>query len=134
VPRSLILGILLVASCVVRCNACQSPRSASNLHVSAAQMLTQRYAASRFKAWHIRATAVGGDCSVLQLQTEIILEDSMIEAMHYGAGRYDTYRGGMQQFLREHAFRGIAYRDVSGRVWIYGNVSPTEPEGLEPCH
>jgi hypothetical protein len=132
VLRSLIIGILLIAGCGMRCNARQSSRS--DQHVSAAQMLTQRYAASRFNAWHIRATAAGGDCSVLQLQTGIILEDSMIEAMHYGAGTYDTYRGGMQQFLREHAFRGIAYRDVSGRVWIYGKVSPTEAEKFEPCH
>jgi hypothetical protein len=108
-----------------------SPRP--NAHVAAANLLTQRYATSRFAAWRIRATARGNDCSVLVLQTSIILEDSMIEAMHYGAGSYDTYDGGMQQFTRDHRFRGVAYKDISGKIWTYGPVSRKEAEAAA-CH
>jgi hypothetical protein len=58
----------------------------------------------------------------------------MVEAMHYGAGAYDIYDGGVQQFLRERAFRGVAYKDGSGRVWTYGAVTQNEAEALVPCH
>jgi hypothetical protein len=131
--RTLLLGALLILT-GARCTAKRSATNdAATLHVTAARTLTQRYAASRFQAWHIRAAAAGSDCGVLLLQTEIILEDSMIEAMHYGAGSYDTYNGGVQRFLRVNAFRGVAYKDVSGRIWTYGSVSPDEAERLVAC-
>lgn len=120
----------LFAAMVLACLGCHSKPDA---HAAAANRLTQRYARSRFAEWHIRATARGGDCGVLVLQTSIILEDSMIEAMHYGAGSYDAYDGGLRQFTRDHRFRGVAYKDVSGRIWIYGAVSRKEAEA-PACH
>jgi hypothetical protein len=54
--------------------------------------------------------------------------------MHYGAGSYDTYKGGVQKFTRDHVFRGVAYKDVSGRFWTYGTVSPAETEQVVTCH
>lgn len=131
--RTLILSALLLLAAGTRCNANRPRLEGRDVHVIAAHALTQRYAASRFHTWNIKATAGGGDCSVLVLQTEIILDDSMIEAMHYGAGQYDTYSGGLQRFMREHDFRGMAYKDVSGRIWTYGKVSPSEAETLVPC-
>ena len=126
--RSILLVVLATA-----CIAKPPVTGHRDTHVTAAHALTQRYATSRFSAWHIRATAGGSDCAVLILQTGIILDDSMIEAMHYGAGSYDTYSGGMQRFMREHAFRAMAYRDVSGRIWTYGDVASDEAEALVPC-
>lgn len=115
--------------------SCDSRQATSrtNVHITAATLLTQRYAASPFAAWHIRATAAGNDCSVLVLQTEIILEDSMVEAMHYGAGAYNTFPGGVKQFTTDHAFRGVIYKDVSGRAWPYGAVTEREAEEVTPC-
>jgi len=111
--------------------SCNSPRS--DAHVTAAALLTQRCAAPPYTAWHIHATAAGSDCSVLVLQAEIILEDSMIEALHYGAGAYNTLPRGVKQFTADHAFRGVIYKDVSGRSWPYGAVTEREVEEVTPC-
>lgn len=113
--------------------SCKAGAPRSDTHVAAATLLTRRYAASPFAAWHIHATAAGNDCSVLVLQTEIILEDSMIEAMHYGAGAYNTFPGGVKQFTTDHAFRGVIYKDASGRSWPYGAVTEREAEEVTPC-
>ncbi len=102
--------------------ACEAP---TNPHAAAARLFTQRYAQSRFKAWNVRAAAVGGDCDVLLVETSIVLEDSMIEAMHY--------EGGVQRFYRDRRFRGVAYKDSSGRIWTYGGITTAEAETLKPC-
>lgn len=126
--RTLFIGALCI---LLSCNSKQAPPR-SDMHVTAATLLTERYATSPFAAWHIRATAAGSDCSVLVLQTGIILEDSMIETMHYGAGAYnDTIPGGVKKFLTDYAFRGVIYQDVSGRKWTYGAV--TEKEEVTRC-
>ncbi|HYC60322.1 MAG TPA: hypothetical protein VEK79_12235 [Thermoanaerobaculia bacterium] len=104
------------------------------MHIKHADHFTERYAQSRLARWNVHARAAGRDCAVLFVETSMILEDSMIEAMHYGAGAYDIHEGGVQQFLRERAFRGVAYKDRSGRLWTYGAVTPAEAEGLTPCH
>jgi hypothetical protein len=65
--------------------------------------------------------------------TAMIMDESMIEAMHYGAGAYDVYSGGVQQFCRERTFRAVVYRDPSLRTWTYGAVNETEAETLQPC-
>ena len=57
----------------------------------------------------------------------------MIEAMHYGAGAYDIYDGGVQHFYRVQTFRGVAYKDGSARVWTYGAVSAAEADGIRAC-
>jgi hypothetical protein len=112
--------ILLIA--MLAAIACGAP---ANPHAAAARLFTQRYAQSRFRAWHVRATAAGRDCDVLLVETSIVLEDSMIEAMHYD--------GGVQRFCREGSFRGVAYKDSSGRLWTYGGVTAAEAETLQPC-
>ncbi len=128
----LIIAVLILVACA-RCTK-RPAATPPDVHVTAARILMQRYAASRFRPWHIRVTAAGSDCRVLLLQADIILEDSMVEAMHYGAGSYDTYEGGVQQFLRTYSFRGASYQDASGHVWTYGNLSASEAERLVPCH
>lgn len=101
--------------------------------VTAAITFTERFAKSRFAGWHVRAKAAGNDCGVLLVETSLILDEAMIEAMHYGAGAYDVYRGGVQQFSRERAFRGVVYRDPSLRTWAYGATTVVEAETLRPC-
>jgi hypothetical protein len=126
--RTLFIGTLVM---LLSCNSKQASRP--NIHVTAATLLTERYAAAPFADWHIRAVAAGSDCSVLIVQTQIILEDAIIEAMHYGAGTYNTFPGGVKQFTTDHAFRGVIYKDVSGRSWPYGTLTEREQEGATPC-
>jgi hypothetical protein len=113
---------------------CEShPRSASN-HVAAANVFTDRYAHSRFARWNVRASARGRDCDVLLVETDMVMEDSMVEAMHYGAGAYGVVDGGVQRFYRDRSFRGVAYKDSSGRIWAYGGVTARDAATLSQCH
>ena len=113
-------------------SACQS-NQAADVHVAAAQTFTHLYAKSRLSGWKVHARAASTDCSVLLVETSIVMEESMIEAMHYGSGAYDVYDGGVQRFYRDRGFRGVAYRDTTGAVWAYGDVTAREAETLAPC-
>ena len=133
---AIILGMLLLTAVIT----CESNRlkpqrrpAASDGRIAAAHAFTRRYAQSRFSGWNIRAEAAGSDCDVLLVNTSIVLEESMIEAMQYGAGTYDIYEGGVQHFYREQTFRGVAYKDGSERVWTYGAVTVAETEGMTAC-
>ncbi|MCU1231111.1 MAG: hypothetical protein JWO97_3995 [Acidobacteria bacterium] len=114
------------------CKSNRSPARNRNVRISAASLFTKKYAQSRLSSWNVRGRAAGADCGVLFVDASIILEESMVEALHYGAGAYDVYPGGVQGFSRDHSFRGTAYRDLSGRVWTYGEISSTE--ALTSCH
>jgi len=103
------------------------------LRVSAANQLTGLYANSRLAAWNLQATAAGTDCDVVLVTTPIILEDSMVDALHYGAGAYAVYDGGVQRFCRDRAFRGAAYKDASGRIWTYGGITSGQAMKLRTC-
>src|SRR4051794_14423721 len=95
--RCLMILALLAAMCE------SHPRSPGK-HVAAANVFTQRYARSRFAGWKVRASARGRDCDVLLVETDMVMEDSMVEAMHYGAGAYGVVDGGVQRFYRDRAF------------------------------
>ena len=101
--------------------------------IAAASQLTKRCAASRLAKWNIRGIAAGADCSVLLVETSMVLDDSLVEAIHYGTGPYAVVEGGVRQFTRVRAFRGVAYRDRIGRVRTYGDLTHTEAEELRPC-
>jgi hypothetical protein len=123
--------ILFIAACALACNpATRTPHNA--FRTNAASMFTQRYATSRLSAWHVRANPAGSDCAVLLVETSVVLEDAMVEAMHYGFGAYDVYEGGVQQFSRDRTFRGVVYKDATGHRWNYG-VSVREARDVEPC-
>jgi hypothetical protein len=125
--RSLMTLALLAAMC-------ESHRSPSHeTHIVAANAFTQRYAHSRFAGWKVRASARGRDCDVLLVETDMVMEDSMVEAMHYGAGAYGVVDGGVQRFYRDRAFRGVAYKDSSGRVWAYGDVTAQAAATMPRC-
>jgi hypothetical protein len=124
--RCLMVLALLIAMCESR------PHS-SGKHVAAANLFTDRYAHSRFAAWKVRASARGRDCDVLLVETDMVMEDSMVEAMHYGAGAYGVVDGGVQRFYRDRSFRGVAYKDSSGRIWAYGNVTAQDAAALPRC-
>jgi hypothetical protein len=127
--RLMILALLAAAACESKI---PSPPT-QQARISAADLFTQRYAQSRFAGWKIHAHASGHDCDVLFVETGVIMEDSMVEAMHYGAGAYGVVEGGVQRFSRDRSFRGVAYRDFSGRVWTYGAITTAEPGILKPC-
>jgi hypothetical protein len=115
--------------------ACESNRrpTADTERMLAANALTDRYAQSRLARWEVRGHAAGTDCTVLFVETSILMEDSMVEALHYGAGAYDVYKGGVQQFSRDRSFRGVAYKDTSNRIWTYGEVDAAEARMLGRC-
>ncbi len=133
---TIILALLLLFA-VVTCesNRIKTPRklTAADGRIAAAHAFTRRYAQSRFSGWNIRADAAGTDCDVLFVNTSIVLDESMVEALHYGAGTYDIDGGGVQHFSRQQSFRGVAYKDRSARVWTYGAVSPAEAEAMTAC-
>lgn len=122
----------IAAFCLLLASACQS-NQASDVHVAAAQSFTRLYSKSRLSGWNVQARAASPDCSVLLVETSIVMEASIIEAMHYGAGAYDVYDGGVQRFYRDRGFRGVAYKDTSGAIWTYGEVTAHEAETLAPC-
>ena len=130
-----VIVMLVVGSCEPA-RFTSPPRSSSHndARIKAASIFTERYARSRLSEWNIRGQAAGDDCSVLIIKTPVIMEDSMVEAMHYGAGAYDIYDGGVQRFSRDRTFRGVAYQDGSGRLWTYGAVTQGEVEALKACH
>jgi hypothetical protein len=127
------LTTLGVLTCEFNRPATLQTSSARIEHVAAAGSLTSLYTQSRLRPWEIRAAAAGANCDVLFIRTSLILEDSLIEAVHYGGGSYEVYPGGVQQFFRDRAFRGVAYQDASNRVWTYGDVSAAEAERMVAC-
>jgi hypothetical protein len=107
-----------------------SPRDA---RIAAAASLARRCANSRLAKWNIRGIAAGADCSVLLIDTSMVLDDSITEAIHYGTGPYAVVDGGVRHFTHQRAFRGVVYRDRTGRVWTYGDLTRREAEDLQPC-
>jgi hypothetical protein len=101
-------------------------------YVRDAEFLTARYAL-KLPQWNIRARAAGPRCDVLVLHVGVILEESMIEAMHFGTGPYEEVTGSLQRFYHQQGFRGVAYHDKSEKIWTYGNVSEQEARALVPC-
>ncbi len=124
--RMLAIPLFLLAA------AC-GPNRTNQAHVSAAEAFTRRFSESRLSEWKVRAAAAGKDCSVLLIQTSIIMEDSLVEALHYGSGAYSVYDGGVQSFYRHRAFRAAVYKDSTGKIWTYGATTTTEAKSLEHC-
>jgi hypothetical protein len=126
--RTLVLTWMLLAACG------RQPRPATHdRFVAASQRLTDAYAASRMAKWSFHAHAAGSDCDVLVLETPMILADSVVDAIHYGAGGHAVPPGGVYGFARERGFRGTAYTDRSRKFWTFGDVTPAEAAALEPC-
>jgi hypothetical protein len=139
---------VIVATLVV-CAACTSdstptpplaPRASATVvraplgedqRVTAATDLARLYAKSKLAAWDVTAVAIGSDCGILFVATPVVMEETMVAAMHYGAGSYRVIEGGIDRYSRQSRFRGVVYRDGSGMVWPYGDASKTEP--LTPC-
>lgn len=118
---------------VVLATACH-PQPAGNPYVAAANTFTLHYRESNLSEWGIRAHASGADCDVLFIETAIVLDDSLVEAIHYGGGGHDVYGGGVQFFYRQRSFRAVAYKDVAGRVWVYGDLTRPDIGSLDSCH
>jgi hypothetical protein len=130
--RRLLNAIVLVTTIVVAsCDARPSPAGESR--INSARWLTQRYSQSRLARWNVRAGAAGKDCTVLLIKTSMILDDSLVEAMHYGSGPYDIYPGGVNRFYRDRTFLGVAYEDRSRRIWTYGEITSANAEKVARC-
>ena len=127
------MRILKFAALIALFAACNHSPVQVTPRAAAAQVLTERYAKSRFAPWDVHAAAAGKNCDVLLVTTAIVLQDSMVEALHYGSGPYDVVDGGIQKFYRNREFRGVAYKDLTGRVWNYGALDDREAELLVPC-
>lgn len=116
---------LLLAACM--------PRTERDEQIAAAALLTDRCAASRLAKWNIRGRAGGADCKALLVDTSMVLDDALVEAIHYGSGPYAVVDGGVRRFTRDHAFDTVVYRDRTGRVWTYGDLARGEAKELQPC-
>lgn len=129
------IGRIALVTMLAVMTACKSNShpEAEQRQVSAANALTKVYTNSALAQWKVRGTAAGKDCGVLFVATSIIMEDALVDALHYGAGAYDIYPGGVNTFSREAKFRGVAYRDATQKVWTYGAVTPEEAAQLTPC-
>ena len=125
---------LLFAAAILLAACRPSPKPSQNdVRVAAARFFTEKYAQSKLAAWNVRASAAGRDCSVLLIDTSVVMEESMVEALHYGGGDYSIVDdGGAERFCRQRAFRGVAYRDATGRVWAY-DLSADEARTLKRC-
>ena len=130
--RQLAAGTLLLMLISASCGS-DRKLSEGNERIAAANAFTSLYAHSRLSRWDVRAKAAGAGCDILFVQTSIVLEDSMVEALHYGGGAYDVYKGGIRQFCNDRDFRAAAYKDTSGRLWVFGDVTPTEASSLSTC-
>jgi hypothetical protein len=119
---------LIAATCAPR----QQP-SAREHRIAAASQFTKHCAASRLAKWNIRGAAAGADCGILLVDTSMVLDDSLTEAIHYGTGAYGVVEGGVRRFTRERDFRGVAYRDRTGHVRTFGDLPQGEAEDLQPC-
>jgi hypothetical protein len=84
-------------------------------------------------SWNVKASAAGTHCDVLFIETQTVMETSMVDAIHYGVAAYDFLPGGVKKFGRVNAFRGVAYKDASGYLWTYGNVTASDHQSLNPC-
>lgn len=105
-----------------------------DVRIASAVLLTSRYARSPLAEWNIRVKAAGPDCKILVVNIGVIMDDSMIEAMHYGAGPYGIFEGGVKRYYLERSFRGVAYKDASGKTWPFGSLSESESKEPDPCH
>ena len=125
---------LIAAIAIGQCTQEQTPqRSAAKARIDAARLFTRDCSISRLSEWKVQGRAAGSDCGILLIDTQMILEDAIVEAMHYGTGAYHLYRGGINHFTHERSFRGVVYRDGSGQTWLYGEVSRDEAQTLRPC-
>jgi hypothetical protein len=124
--------LLLFIALIIACRSNPKPTS-NDLRVEAARSFTQRYSHSRLASWNVRASAAGRDCDVLLVDTSVIMEDSMVEALYYGGGSYSVIDGGVEHFCHERSFRGVAYRDSTARIWTYGGVTADEARTLKRC-
>lgn len=129
--RGLIMLRYAILLLLVSLAACDS--RPNDIRVTHADAFTARYARSRFSGWKIRAEAAGPACDVLRIRTAILIDEMMVETLHYDGGDYDVYEGGVQHFYKERRFRGVVYEDPSGRTWTYGALKPGEAEQLQPC-
>lgn len=121
-------GCLMATVCTAR-----QPPTVREHRIAAAALFTRRCSASRLAKWNMRGIASGADCGILLVDTSMVLDDSLTEAIHYGTGAYAVVKGGVRHFTRERSFRGVAYRDRTGHVRSYGNLAQGEAEDLQPC-
>jgi hypothetical protein len=125
---------IAVVVCLFALACTPRPRTPRDARIDAASHLTARCAASRLSQWDIRGRAAGADCSVLLVGTSTVLDDTLVEAIHYGTGAYAVVDGGVRRFARERKFGGgVIYRDRTGRIWTYGGVDRAQAEELQPC-
>lgn len=127
--RPLLLSLAL-AACA--CTASDAERT-HDPRIEAADYFTERYEHSRFAKWNFHATAAGHDCGVLIVETSQTMDDSLVEAVHYGAGAFAIVDGGVENFLHKRGFRGVIYRDITQRHWTFGVVPEADAKEIEPC-
>jgi len=83
--------------------------------------------------WDVSVHPAGADCDVLSIESGLILDETMVESMHYGTSSWRIHGGSVYRFMREQGYRGVAYRDRTGKTWTYGAVTADEVKSLPRC-
>ena len=102
-------------------------RPASPAAAAAAELFTRKYTDRK-----LHASVAGTDCNVLVIAIENGFGDDLVESIHYGASGYETLGGG-EQFVRDHAFRAVVYRDEAGHLRTYGATTLDEARSMPRC-
>lgn len=119
--RNVVFAIALLA--LARCDAKPA--------VSRASVVRGDSSVSAREPWNIRTRPAGKDCDVLFVETGLVLDAAMVEAMHYGTGPFRSRGKGM--YSRAQGFRGVVYKDTTGKIWTYGSVTEAEARSLPRC-
>ncbi|HSY50411.1 MAG TPA: hypothetical protein VLC46_16485 [Thermoanaerobaculia bacterium] len=106
--------------------ACHQQSSAGRERIASAAALTKIYAGSRVSGLRLEAKAAPMDRSILLIRIGIPVDDSQVEAIHYGTGSFGVTPNGIRRFYLDHRFRGVIYQDATGATWAYGSVRTEE--------
>lgn len=130
----IVTAVLTLAACTRNPDAAAQRGTVAAAPVNVKRVaadLAAQYSQSQLKDWKLEVMATGSDCRVLFVKTPVIMEESMVEGLHYGVAAFQVREGGIEKYYREHEFRGVTYQDGSGHRWRFGDVG--EAEIFAPC-
>lgn len=95
----------------------RSPKQQKRALILAADELTGMFHVHPLDEYRITAYASGQDCTTLLLTSTIVLDDNMVEDLHFGGG-VPAYRNGVMGFALARGFSRVKYVDTWGKTWL----------------
>lgn len=121
-------GILLLSACEL---FDRRPK-ADPVRAAAAANFTKRYSQSHFAEWHVRARPAGSDCTILLIDTGVLMTDERIDAVEFGVNASEIVEGGAHGLAHDAKFRAVVYRDSGDKIWVRDGAVPN-PSAVTPC-